>query len=393
MSWDARVLREAIGYEDIRSLARRRLPRVMFDFIDGGAGAELTIRANRAVFDQVALLPRQANPPASIDLAATVLDDVLHLPVLLAPCGSARIVHPRGEHAVANAAARAGTVYVVPHLGSTSCEELRQAGAGKLWYQIYKYGGRQIAEPAIRRAWDAGYRKLVVTVDNSRTVKERDVRNGLGALLGGNRWRALPHFPQFIIRPRWLMGFLGSPGATQAPNAILPDGRCMQPADIVAAASLPESYFQWSDFAWLRSAWPGPLIVKGILTAADARRSVDCGASGIIVSNHGGRVLDGVETSLRALPEVIAAAPDNIPVMLDGGVRRATDIVKALCLGARAVLIGRPYMFALSYGEPGVSRLLSLLETDLRQTLATLGCSSVAELNSGFIRTPADWDR
>ena len=385
-----RALRRAINFDDVRSLARRRLPRVMFDFIDGAAGAELTLRANRAAFEQVMLRPRQANPPAANDISVNVLGERLQMPILLAPCGSARVVHPQGERAVARAAARAGTVYVVPHLGGTRCDHVREHSE-RLWYQIYKYGGREVTEPAVRRAWNAGYRTLVVTIDNARTMKERDVRNGLDALLGDSRLRALPYLGQLLARPRWLTGFLRSRDATLAPNALLADGRPMGPADMAAGAAHPDGNFCWADCKWLRDAWPGNIIAKGILTVADARRAVDCGFEGLIVSNHGGRTLDGVEASLRALPEVIAAVPSETAVLLDSGVRRGTDVLKALCLGARAVLIGRPYMFALSYGEAGVSRLLSLLEADVRQSLATLGCASLTELNREFVRTPADW--
>jgi isopentenyl diphosphate isomerase/L-lactate dehydrogenase-like FMN-dependent dehydrogenase len=245
----------------------------------------------------------------------------------------------------------------------------------------------------VQRAWSAGYRTLVVTVDNARTIRERDARNGFGTLLGEDRLRALPYLWQLLARPRWLAGFVRDGRPLAAPNALLPDGRAMRPLDVAAASKRPDSTFRWSDFRWLRDAWRGNIVVKGILTASDARHAIDCGVEGLVVSNHGGRTLDGIEASLRALPEVVAAVPSSVTVLLDSGVRRGTDVIKALCLGARAVLIGRPYMFALSCGEAGVARMLALLEDDLRQSQAALGCASAAELTRDLVRVPADWDR
>lgn len=385
-------LQTAISYEDMRRLAQRRLPKVVFDFIDGGAGAEQTLQANCEVFQQVALRPRQANAPAAVDLTTAVLGSSLKLPVLLAPCGSARIIHPGGERAIASAAARAGTVYVVPHLGGTSCEQVHPAQITAPWYQIYQYGGRAVCEPAVRRAWNAGFRTLVVTIDNGRTLRERDARNGLGSLMSGSPWQTLPHIKQLLARPRWLAGYLRDGNANACPNAILPEGRPMSVRDLTVASARPDSQFHWRDFHWLRDLWPGNIVAKGVLTAGDARRAVDSGVNGIIVSNHGGRTMDGLEASLRALPEVAAAVPTQIAVLLDGGIRRAPDVLKALCLGARAVLIGRPYMFALSHGEAGVARMLELLETDLRLSLATLGCASPSELHRDLVRVPAEWE-
>lgn len=309
------------------------------------------------------------------------------MPVLLAPCGAARLIRPHGEQLVARAAAKAGSLYVVPHMGGTLAAQIAPEG-GPLWYQIYQVGGREVAEAALRRAWDAGYRTLVVTVDNPGTLRERDARNGLGPLLSGERRQALPYLGQLLARPHWLAGFLRDGRPTDAPNAQL-DGRAMRPLDIMRAAGRPDFTFRWSDFQWLRAAWPGPMIAKGILTAEDARRALDCGVTGLIVSNHGGRSVDGLAATLPTLPEIVRAAPDTVPVLLDGGVRNGGDVIKALCLGARAVLIGRPYLFALAAGDDGVPRLLQLLEADLRQHLAALGCASIADLSSELVRLPA----
>jgi L-lactate dehydrogenase (cytochrome) len=391
MSMLERRLRTAWGYEDIRLLARRRLPKVVFDFIEGGAGGEETMRANRDAFEQVKLRPRQGNAPPATDLTACVLGDTVRMPVLVSCCGAALFIHPDGELGVARASARAGTVYVVPHLGGTRCEDVRQASDGPLWYQIYHYGGREVAQSAVKRAWNAGYRTLVVNVDNGRTLRERDARNGMAQLVSANPFGALPQFIKLLARPGWVLRFLRTRGPKLAPNAVLPDGRPMNAQDVVRASTREDSSFRWEDFPWLREIWPGTLVAKGILTAADAHKAVQAGCTGIIVSNHGGKTVDGLEATLRVLPEIVAAVPKDVSVLLDGGVRRGIDVIKALCLGARAVLIGRPYMFGLSCGEPGVSRVLELLEDDLRKSLKTLGCASIAQLGEEFVRIPADW--
>lgn len=387
----AKRLGRAASHEDFRRLAIRGLPRVVFDSIDGGAGAEVTLRANRAAFDAVGLRPLQASPPISTDLCVTILGDRLRMPVLLAPCGSTRIVWPDGECVTARAAARAGTAYIVPHLGGTRLEVVRKATDGPLWFQIYQYGGAAMMRAAAERAWNAGYRTLVATIDNARAVRERDIRNGMDVLIGGGMLRSLPYLPQLLARPGWLWRFLRDGGRIECPNAILPDGRAMNARELGASARQPGSYFTWADIEALRASWAGKLVVKGVLTGADARRADDCGADGIVVSNHGGRTVDGIEASLRALPEVAAAAPKGMTILLDSGVRRGNDVIRALCLGAHAVMIGRPYMFALSHGEAGVVRLLELIEDDLHRTLAGLGCGSAAELGPQFVRLPQGW--
>ncbi|QGZ94928.1 (S)-mandelate dehydrogenase [Terricaulis silvestris] len=385
------ALRRASSVDDLRALARRRLPQVVFDSIDGGAGDETTLRANRSAFEAVMLRPRQANPPASIDTSIELFGDRLLSPILLAPCGSTRVVYPDGERVVAREAARAGVGYVVPHLGGTASEDVAAVSDGVLWYQVYKYGGRDVLEPALKRAWDAGFRVLVVTIDNTRALLERDVRNGLDVLLDHDWIEGAPYLPQMLARPGWVLRFLSEGGRRAVPNARLPDGRSMNASDIATLGKQSTSYFNWDDFGWLREAWPGSIVVKGVLTAADAELAVTCGAQGIIVSNHGGRGLDGVAPSLRALPEIVDAVGDAAVVMLDGGVRRGTDVLKALALGARAVLIGRPYLYGLASGPAGVARLLTLLQEDLTRSLAGLGCASLDELGSDFVQSPAEW--
>ena len=378
---------KAVSIDDLRKMARRRLPRVVFDYIDGGAEGEVTLRENRRVFDDVTFRPRHAVAVSSCDLRTEVLGARLDLPLLLAPVGSSRMFYPRGETVAARAAGAAGTVYILSTLSGSRLEDVKAASSGPVWYQVYLAGGRDVARAAIRRARDAGFSALVVTIDTPVAgLRERDVRNGSLELLSRNPWTILPYVPQVLIRPRWLLDFLGDGGLMHFPNVVLPDGP-MQYADV--SAILEQAMVTWDDLRWIRDAWSGPIIVKGVLTAEDARRAVDAGAEGIVVSNHGGRQLDGVSSTLRALPDVVAAVNGRAVVMLDGGIRRGSDIVKALCLGARAVLVGRAYAYGLgAAGGPGVTRAIDLLRTDVVRTLKLLGCASVAELDRSYVGVP-----
>ena len=379
-----------VNIADLRRLARRRLPRVVFDYIDGGADGEVTLRENCRVFETVTFRPRCAVPAATCDLRTTVLGTTVELPLLLGPVGSTRMFHPHGEAVAARAAGDAGTVYTLSTLSGTTVQEVRTASAGPIWYQLYLIGGHDVARAAIERARTAGCAALVVTIDTPVSgLRERDLRDGTKELLARRVWSMLPFVPQFLARPRWLAGFLADGGLMTFPNIVLPDGP-MGYADVGIA--LEQSAVSWSDLRWIRDAWKGPIVVKGVLTGDDARRAVDEGAHAIVVSNHGGRQLDGVAPTLRALPEVVAAVDGHAEVLMDGGIRRGSDIVKALCLGARAVLVGRAYAYGVAAGGgPGAARAIEILRTDLVRTLKLLGCASVAELDRSFVDLPADW--
>jgi len=270
-------------------------------------------------------------------------------------------------------------------------EKVRAASSGQVWYQLYLVGGRAAAEAALERARAVGFSALVVTVDTPVAGnRERDPRNGLKELLGGSVFAKIPHLPQFLAHPGWLTAFLMDGGLPKLENIIIPGIGPMPLVDV--AAALAGAVVTWEDLQWLRKAWVGPIIIKGILTGDDARRAADEGAAAIVVSNHGGRQLDGVSPSLQALPEVVAAAGRNLEVFMDGGIRRGSDIAKALCLGARAVLIGRAYAYGLAAaGQAGISAALSILRTDLWRTLLLLGCSSVAALDPSFVQVPRGW--
>jgi len=268
---------------------------------------------------------------------------------------------------------------------------VKAATKGPAWYQLYLVGGREVASAAISRARAAGYSALAVTIDTAVSgLRERDVRNGTKELLGSSVLKKLPFLSQFLARPRWLAGFLRDGGLMSFPNVVLPGQGPMPYADV--AAALEQSTVAWADLGWIREVWRGPIVIKGVLTADDARRAVDEGAEAIVVSNHGGRQLDGVSATLRALPEVAGAVNGRTEVLLDGGIRRGTDIVKALCLGARAVLCGRAYAYGLGAGgEAGVTRAIQILRTDLIRTLKLLGCPSVRELDHSYVEAPAAW--
>jgi L-lactate dehydrogenase (cytochrome) len=384
-------VKSAVNIADLRRLAERRLPRAVFDYIDGGADAEVTMRENCRVYDDVILRPRNAVAIPQCDLRVTVLGRRLELPFFLAPVGSSRMFYPRGEEAAARAAGAAGTAYILSTLSGCRLEDVKAASSGPVWYQLYLVGGRDVASAAIERARIAGYSALAVTIDTAVSgLRERDARNGTRELLGSSVTAKLPYLSQFLARPRWLAGFFSDGGLMSFPNVVLPGQGPMPYADV--AAALEQSTVAWSDLRWIREVWKGPIVIKGVLTGDDARRAVDEGAEAIVVSNHGGRQLDGVSATLRALPEVVHAAGGRVEILLDGGVRRGSDIVKAMCLGARAVLCGRAYAYGLAAGgEAGVARVVQILRADLIRTLKLLGCASVAELDRSYVDVPAAW--
>jgi L-lactate dehydrogenase (cytochrome) len=376
---------DAVNIGDLRRLAARRLPRVIFDYIDGGADGELTLRENSQIFDRVRFRPRNAVATSPCNLRTTVLGTTIDLPFMLAPVGSSRLFYPRGECAAAARAGEAGTVYVLSTLSGCRMEEVKAATRGPAWYQLYLVGGRDVATAAIRRARVAGYAALVVTVDTAVAgQRERDLRNGAKELVKGNIREMLPHVPQLLARPRWLVDFLGDGGMMHFPNVVLPEGGPMPYEDVGAA--LERSTVAWEDLDWIRSEWQGPIVIKGVLTAQDARLAVEAGADAIVVSNHGGRQLDGVAPTLRALPEIVEAVGSRTEIYLDSGIRRGSDIVKALCLGARAALIGRAYAYGLAAaGGAGVARAVEILRSDIVRTLRLLGCHDVERLDRSYV--------
>ena len=377
---------------DFRPLARRRLPKVVFDYLDGGAEGEVTLRENCRIFEDVTLRPRHAVAAHPCNLKTRVLGFELALPFLLAPVGYSRVMHPGGEVAAASAAGAAGTAYILSTISGHRLEGVKAASSGPVFYQLYLMGGRGAAEAAIERARVAGFSALVVTIDTAVSgVRERDVRNGMKELISGSFFDKLPFLPQVLSRPAWLTDFLVDGGIQALPNVVIPGQGPMPLVDITAA--LAAATVTWADLKWIRDAWRGPIVIKGVLTGDDARHAIDAGANAIVVSNHGGRQLDGVSPTLRALPEVVAAVNGQVEVLMDGGIRRGADIVKAICLGARAVLCGRAYAYGLAAaGKAGVARAIEILRVDVDRTLRLLGCPAISDLDRSYLNLP-DWAR
>lgn len=381
-----------VSIEDFRPIARRRVPKAVFDYLDGGAEGEVTLRENCRAFEDVTFRPRHAVAVPNCDLHVRVLGFDLALPFLLAPVGYSRLMHPGGEVAAARVAGQAGTAYILSTISGHTLEDVKAGSSGPVFYQLYLMGGRGAAEATIERARAAGFSALVVTIDTPVAgIRERDYRNGMKELISGGLLEKLPFLPEILSHPGWLISFLRDGGIPALPNVVIPGRGPMPLVDVNAA--LATSAVTWADLRWIRELWKGPVVVKGVLTGDDARRAIDAGAAAISVSNHGGRQLDGVPASLRALPEVMAAANGQVEVLMDGGIRRGTDIVKAICLGARAVLAGRAYAYGLAAaGEAGVARAIEILRADLERTLRLLGCPSIAALDRSYVNVPKSWE-
>ena len=314
----------------------------------------------------------------------------IDLPLILAPVGSSRMFYPRGEEEAAFAAGEAGTIYTLSTLSGCTMEDVKAATSGNAWYQLYLVGGRDVAMKAIARAKACGYKALVVTIDTPVAgMRERDARNGVKQLLAQNMSTRPVSWPDDRAPRRGCAPIFNDGGLMNFPNIVLADGP-MGYADVGAA--LEASMTSWDDFKWIRDAWGGPIVAKGVHTADDARRAVAEGAAAIVVSNHGARQLDGVAPTIRILPEVVKAVSGQTEILLDGGIRRGSDIVKALCMGARAVLIGRAYAYGLGAGgQDGVTRAIDILRTDVIRTMKLLGCAAIKDLDGSFVDVPSDW--
>jgi L-lactate dehydrogenase (cytochrome) len=374
-----------VNIDDLRRIAKERIPAAVFDYLDGGAEGEVTLRANCRAFEEITFRPRHAVSLPACNTETQVLGMTLSMPIMLAPVGYSRVMHPDGEKAAAHAAGEAGTGYILSTISGHRLEDVKASSSGPVWYQLYLLGGRAVAEGAVERARKAGCSALVLTIDTPVSgIRERDLRNGISQLLGDSLFAKIPYIPQVLAHPGWLLDFLRDGGVPNLANVVIPNKGPMQLVDVNTA--LAESAVAWDDLRWLRELWPGPIVIKGVLTGDDARRAVDAGAAAVVVSNHGGRQLDCVSPTIRALPEVVAAVNGQIEVLMDGGVRRGSDAVKALCLGARAVLVGRAYAYGLAAaGAEGVARALEILRTDLQRTLRLLGCASVQQLDPSYV--------
>lgn len=374
---------------DLQRIAARRLPRMIRSFVDGGADAEITLRANEAEFAGVTFRPRSLVDVSGVDRSVELFGRTFAHPVLLAPAGLAKLVHPEGELAAARAAAAADSVMVLSTASSYAMEEVATAGGGPRWFQLYLWKTRDIIAGLVERAAASRYEALVLTADVPTVGKRvRDLRNGL-TLPPKIRLSAAV---DAVRHPRWLARFARDRDITFANLRGIADGDDAAALGSYVNQNLINPAAGWDDLRWLRDMWDGPLLVKGVLTAGDARRAVDAGADGLIVSNHGGRQLDGAPAAIRALPGVVAAVGEDTTVLLDGGIRRGSDVVKAVALGAAAVLVGRPWLWGLAAGgEAGVARMLEILADEIDRTLTLIGVPRLGEIDASCIDLPASW--
>lgn len=374
-----------VNIKDLRRLARARLPDAVFDYLDGAADDEVTLKDSERAFQEVFFKPRFAVATPSCDLGVTVLGHRLDLPFILAPIGYSRLMHPRGELAASKAAGRNGTGYILSTLSGHRIEDVKAETTGPAFYQLYLAGGRNAAEAAIARAKAAGYKALFVTIDTPVAGnRERDVRNGLKELMGRNWLKKMKYVPDILAHPRWLAGFMTDGMSRPFPNIVVTGSGPMAAIDV--AAALESAQVSWTDLKWIRDAWKGPIVTKGVMTVDDAKRSIDAGAQGIVVSTHAGRQLDGVAGSLRVLPGIVEAVGDKTEVLFDGGIRRGADVVRAIGLGAKAVLLGRGYAYGLAAaGDAGIERAIEIFRADIIRTLKLLGCASISQVDSSYV--------
>jgi 4-hydroxymandelate oxidase len=359
-------MEEWINLLELDRLAQQRMPLMAYDYYAGGAEDEVTLRENRAAFERIALRPRMLVDVSVIDTSTTVLGQRVAAPILIAPTAMHRLGHPGGELATARGASAAETIMVVSTLATTTLEDVAAAASVPLWFQLYVYKDREITRALVERAKAAGYKALCLTVDAPHSGhRERDARN------------------RFALPPEVQLANFSGPEMRMMPRE--GSGSAL-PTYI---AKMMDLTLTWKDVAWFRSIAAMPILIKGILTAEDARLAVEHGADGIIVSNHGGRQLDTAVASIRALPEVVEAVEGRAEIYVDGGVRRGTDVLKALALGARAVLLGRPILWGLVLdGADGVQRVLRMLRRELEEAMLLAGRPSIASIDRSLIQLP-----
>jgi len=371
---------------DYRELARRRLPRMLFDYIDGGSYAEVTLRRNVADFEAVALRQRVMRDMSELDTSVQVLGRTWSMPVGLAPVGLAGMYARRGEVQAARAARAAGVPFALSAVGVCDVDEVAAAAGEPPWFQLYMIKDRGYMRELLQRARAAGAPALLFTVDlPTPGSRYGDVRSGLASPAGLGR--ALQYAWQVARRPGWLgdVWLGGRPHALGSMSAAIPEARGLSDFWGWVGRNFDPSV-TWADIDWVREVWDGPIVIKGVLDPDDAREAVRVGADGVVVSNHGGRQLDGVRSSISALPRIVEACDGRLEVFLDGGVRSGLDVLKALALGAKACFVGRPWAFSLAAGgQPMVSRMLETLRAELRTAMVLTGCNSAARADRTLI--------
>ena len=372
-------LARCFSIEDVAQKARRRLPQGARDYLDGGGEGEYTLRRNRAAFDRIEFLPEMPRDVTRIDTSTTVLGQHIPLPFALSPIGGARMFHHEGELAVARAASRAGIPYGISTLGTTPVEDVAVQSSAPLWFQLYVWGDRSEAREAVARARAAGFSALLFSIDTTvRSKREREKRAGLDL---PRPHLSLPTLLDGALHPNWSWHFLTS-DTISFPNIGPPDHRSREKLPHMFDGSV-----RWDDLDWIRDLWDGPIVIKGVMRPEEAVQAADAGVDGVIVTNHGGRQLDHLPASIDVLPDIVDAAGDRLDVLIDSGFRRGSDIVAALALGARAVLIGRAHLYGLAAaGEGGVRHCIEILAEELRMTMALCGKRSIGELDRRLIR-------
>lgn len=380
-----RRLARCANVDDMRRVARRRLPRGVFDYIDGAAEDEVSSARNREAFERIEFRPRILRGVDSVEPGTTLLGRPLALPLVVAPTGFSRIANPAGELAIARAAARAGIPYTLSTLGTRSIEEVSEVSDGRRWFQVYAWRDRGLVKELVQRSAEAGFEALVLTVDTPVFGRrERDVRSGftlppklgLGTLIDG------------ALHPGWTLEFVRAEPILFA-NVVGRDAG--DGSDAVTLADYVNSQFDpglsWADVDWLRSIWDGPIVLKGVQRVEDAALAADSGVEAIVLSNHGGRQLDGSPPPLELVAPVVDRVGDRTEVICDGGVRRGSDIAKAVALGARACMAGRAFLYGLGVaGEPGVDRVFEWFDEGFRRNMTLIGARAVGELGHDLIR-------
>ena len=376
---------DSINIADLRAMARRRLPRVAFDYLDGGAEDEVTLARNRAVFGRYAFVPRILSGAAPRDLSITLFGQEQKVPWIVGPTGMNGIFWRDADLALARAAERAGAVYAHPTAANITLEGLARSVNGTRWFQLYPWGGRDVWARLLERAHNAGCGALIVTVDSLLAGnRERDRRNQFA-----HQVRYTPRvLVDGLLHPRWLAGVWlrgGLPRFENMAEFARPGATAAELADYIRTMRNPD--FSWDDLGWIRERWRGPFMIKGVLSATDAERAAGMGADGIVISNHGGRQLDGAIATLDALPPIVDAVAGKLTVLVDSGFRRGSDIVKALALGAKAVVLGRAPLYGVAAaGEAGVARALEILREEALRALTLLGCPHLQALSREYLR-------
>ncbi len=377
-------LRDCHNFHDFRALAKRRLPGPIFDYIDGAADDEATYRRNTTSFEGCDLVPNVLRGVDTVDLSVTVMGQRLAVPFYCSPTALQRLFHHRGERAVAAAAARYGTMFGVSSLGTVSLEESRKAYATPQCFQFYFHKDRGLNRAMLQRAKDVGVEVMMLTVDSiTGGNRERDLRTGFSIPFR----LTLAGMLQFAIKPAWAINYLTHERfrLPQLEQHIRMEGGAMSIGRYFTDMLDPS--MTWDDVSQMVQQWGGPFCLKGVMSVADARRAVDIGCAGIVLSNHGGRQLDGSRTAFDQLAEVVDAVGDRIDVMMDGGIQRGSQVLKALSLGAKAVGIGRYYLYALAAaGQAGTERALGLLRTEIERDMKLMGCRSIGELSRANLR-------